>query len=166
MRVLLLAFLSCGAHALIAPMTHTWAVTHTPARSAPVMAPVTAETRKPPRVPGSRVVRFTGKATGQAVRATGKVAARIVRPVLRPFARPERMAVVEMQANGQAEEEETEEGMTCTQAGSLVIQTRADYGEVSLSRRPHVERAHPCFLLQDLSEVSHALLVHTCAVLR
>merc|ERR1719498_1472239 len=106
--ILLLAFLSGGANAFVAPTAHTLGASAAcVARSAPVMAPVAEGTQRvsPPRVPGTRVVRFTGKATGQAVRATGKAAAKIVRPVLRPFARPERMAVVEMQADGQEEDE-------------------------------------------------------------
>jgi len=135
--VVLLAFLCCGAHALIAPAGHTLAVTR-PRSASCHMSPVAEQgTRKAPRIPGTRVVQFTGKATGQAVRATGKatgqavrVAARIVRPVVRPFARNKRTATVEMEANRRPiqDEQEVKDGAN-PEAGAPLLQTRVDYGE-------------------------------------
>ena len=152
--VVLLAFLCCGAHALIAPVGHTLAVTR-PRSVSCHMSPVAEQgTRKAPRVPGTRVVQFTGKATGQAVRATGKatgqavratgkatgqavrVAARIVRPVVRPFARNKRTATVEMEANRRPiqDEQQVKDGAN-PEASAPLLQTRVDYGEVASLER-------------------------------
>jgi hypothetical protein len=163
--VVLLAYLCCGAHALIAPVGHTLAVTR-PRSVSCHMSPVAEQgTRKAPRVPGTRVVQFTGKATGQAVRATGKatgqavratgkatgqavratgkatgqavrVAARIVRPVVRPFARNKRTATVEMEANRRPIQDEQEvKDGANPEAGAPLLQTRVDYGEVACLER-------------------------------
>lgn len=130
--ILLLAFLFGGAKAFVAPVAHALGANPAcVARSAPVMAPIAKGTQKvpPPRVPGTRVVQFTGKATGVAVRATGKAAARILTPVLRPVLRPFRTAPVEMEAKS-IEEEQREEGIVNMEASSPLLQTRPDYGEV------------------------------------
>jgi len=132
--MLLLAFLCWSTNAFVAPVNSCMAARYTNR----AMTPVAEQSDKAPRVPGSRVVRFTGKATGQAVRATGKVtsvavratgkaAARIVRPVLRPFARPSRMATVELFADsGTAEVEEI---VGPSEARIFLLETRPDVGE-------------------------------------